>query len=530
MNTLPSYELISVDNLAPSPLNPRKTFDEASLNELADSIRAIGIMEPLIVREAGAEALEIIAGERRFRAAQMAGLTHVPCLVRDMTDAEVLEHALTENRQRRDVHPLEEADAIQQLLDLDSAYTPATVAKRLGMSVAWVYGRLHLLTLIDDAKAAYRAEAITAAHADLLTKLPADKQRYALDFECFNRLLFRGDDDAEIYGPDDAIAAGRWDLLAPALEGVGVLKKYVRRMATIDTTAPEVQEVFGDLAEAIDDADVEEAVKTEKVYQLSALNDQKLTSGEARALGVVTWGKWVEIITDDDDRPAHPYQTRERCEHQGLGEVIHPIDSPLAGKVQCCVKPSCQVHRPKAAATEDSSMASWRKQQDAERKQRQKEAEERQAKQEAFARALPAYRQALVKATKGVRLNAKLVGVILNQREPVIDPSIVRRDYGIGLTDATAVQVLLLAMVEPYDYGDAVHGSCADVAAAIGLTYTQFIEQAEAEVAKREAKAAKKARAKKTPAARPAKSLATRKAAKPTTTKKPVAKPKKGGR
>ena len=112
---------VEVDRITPSPFQPRRMFDEAKIEELASSIRNQGIIQPLVVRRNG-DGYELIAGERRWRAAMRAGLTHVPIVVRDASDHEALQLALVENLQREDLNPIEEANGYRRLLDEEKVF------------------------------------------------------------------------------------------------------------------------------------------------------------------------------------------------------------------------------------------------------------------------------------------------------------------------------------------------------------------------------------------------------------------------
>lgn len=127
------YRDLPIDWLVVSPTNPRKTFDEEAMKEMAESIRSNGVLQPLLVRPRAERQFEIVFGERRYRGAQMAGKETVPVRIREMTDAQVLEAQLVENLQRRDVHPLEEARGMRALLELDeSKYSIEQIAAKTG--------------------------------------------------------------------------------------------------------------------------------------------------------------------------------------------------------------------------------------------------------------------------------------------------------------------------------------------------------------------------------------------------------------
>ena len=141
------YFVCPVDRIVRQADQPRKSYDKQALEQLVESIRERGVIQPLVVRRrADGKGYELIAGERRWRAAQMAGLLEVPVVIKDVTDAEAFEIALIENIQREDLNPLEEAVAFQQMID-DSGYTQAEVADRIGCDRTTVTNRLRLLGL-----------------------------------------------------------------------------------------------------------------------------------------------------------------------------------------------------------------------------------------------------------------------------------------------------------------------------------------------------------------------------------------------
>lgn len=167
---------IAIDSVEPSSMQPRTRFDEARLEELAKSIRANGVVQPLLVRRKGAN-YELIAGERRWRAAQLAGLTHVPVVVRDVPDEKVLELALIENIQREDLNPIEEAQAYKKLID-SIGLTQESLAERVGRDRSYITNFLRLLRLPDDIRRLIEEGKLSTGHArTLLGASDADTQR-----------------------------------------------------------------------------------------------------------------------------------------------------------------------------------------------------------------------------------------------------------------------------------------------------------------------------------------------------------------
>ena len=170
--------MIAITELDRNPDQPRRDFDEASLQALADSIKEAGVLQPLLVVEKDGR-YRIVAGERRFRAARMAGLDQVPCIVRDFTPREQMEAALIENIQREDLNPIEEANAVKQFMEA-CHYTQEQAAKRLGKSRPAVANSLRLLSLPDAVQQNVIAGHISAGHARVLAGIEDEQRQIAL--------------------------------------------------------------------------------------------------------------------------------------------------------------------------------------------------------------------------------------------------------------------------------------------------------------------------------------------------------------
>jgi ParB family chromosome partitioning protein len=166
---------LPIELLHSNPNNPRKQFREDELEDLSKSIREKGLLQPIVVRQRADGEYEIVAGERRWRASQRAGLHELPVLIRDLSDGETLEIALIENIQRADLNPLEEARAYGQLLEQFS-YTQQQLADSVGKSRSHIANTLRLLTLPDSVRAYIEDGKLTAGHARTLiaTDSPAD--------------------------------------------------------------------------------------------------------------------------------------------------------------------------------------------------------------------------------------------------------------------------------------------------------------------------------------------------------------------
>lgn len=162
-------QTVPIEHLKPSPFQPRRLFADDELNGLADSIRVKGVMQPLLVRsdDKAPGRFEIIAGERRWRAAQIAGLHELPVIVRELSDRETLEVALLENVQREDLSPLEEAEAYQRLID-EFGHTQQELAETIGKSRSHVANLMRLLGLPQDVRAMVENGSLSAGHARAL--------------------------------------------------------------------------------------------------------------------------------------------------------------------------------------------------------------------------------------------------------------------------------------------------------------------------------------------------------------------------
>lgn len=170
-----SYLELPLDAIAVNPFQPRDKFDQASLNVLTESIREVGVLQPVLVRPSVDGKYELIAGERRCRAARQAGLDRIPAVVRTAEDADTLEQALLENLHREDLNAIEEASACQQLMD-EFGFTQETVAKRLGRSRSAVANSVRLLQLPDEVKSMVMSGSLSAGHARALLSIANEKR------------------------------------------------------------------------------------------------------------------------------------------------------------------------------------------------------------------------------------------------------------------------------------------------------------------------------------------------------------------
>lgn len=166
---------IQLGEIRPNPYQPRRTFDEEALNELAASIKQSGVFQPIILRESSAKGFEIIAGERRFRASKLAGKETIPAIVREFDEETMMQVAVLENLQREDLSPLEEAEAYNMLMK-NLKLTQEEVAQRLGKSRPYIANYLRLLGLPEEVKKLLQSNAISMGQARTLLGLKDKKQ------------------------------------------------------------------------------------------------------------------------------------------------------------------------------------------------------------------------------------------------------------------------------------------------------------------------------------------------------------------
>lgn len=190
MNNRPAFITCGIEELVPNRFQPRKRFRDAEQDELVQSVRKAGIIQPILVRKADA-GYEIIAGERRWRAAQTVGLSKVPVIVREATDRDVAEWSLIENLQREDLDPIEEAQAYQTLME-QFGMSQEDVSSRVGRDRSTVANTVRLLKLPDEARRALSERTISAGHGRALLALEKpDDQRRALNLIVKRRLSVR---------------------------------------------------------------------------------------------------------------------------------------------------------------------------------------------------------------------------------------------------------------------------------------------------------------------------------------------------
>ncbi|HEY6279418.1 MAG TPA: ParB/RepB/Spo0J family partition protein [Streptosporangiaceae bacterium] len=210
------YEEIAIGAITPNPRQPRRNFDEDTLNELASAITEVGLLQPVVVRPVMPGHYELIMGERRWRASQRAGLEHIPAIVRGTSDDDLLREALMENLHREQLNPLDEAAAYQQLLD-DFGATHDELARKVGRSRPHISNTIRLLNLPSAVQRRVAAGVLSAGHARALLGLndPAAQERLALRIVA-EGLSVRAVEEIVAMGGDEAPKPRRAVMKEPA--------------------------------------------------------------------------------------------------------------------------------------------------------------------------------------------------------------------------------------------------------------------------------------------------------------------------
>ena len=173
------FKLIRISDIQKNPYQPRKEFSKEKIQELAQSIKENGLIQPIIVRQSPVIGYEILAGERRYRASIAAGLSEVPVIIKKLSDQEMMIHSIIENLQREDLNPIEEAKAYQSLID--KGYTHSDIAEKMGKSRPYITNLVRLLTLPDFILKEVETGKLSQAHARLLIQLPLKEQKNLLN-------------------------------------------------------------------------------------------------------------------------------------------------------------------------------------------------------------------------------------------------------------------------------------------------------------------------------------------------------------
>ncbi len=228
---------VAVSAVAPNPRQPRGGFDDDELAELAASLREVGLLQPILVREVEAERYELISGERRLRAAKLAGMTRIPAIVRATSDEDLLREAVIENVHRAQLNPLEEAAAYQQLLE-DFGVTQEELARRLGKSRPSLTNTLRLLSLPPSVQRRVAAGVLSAGHAKVLLSL----ERREDQEEVAERVVAEG---LSVRATEELVRV-RYDHGDPASEQKGTRRPSAARQSVNVPAVGELEERLSD--------------------------------------------------------------------------------------------------------------------------------------------------------------------------------------------------------------------------------------------------------------------------------------------
>ncbi|HET8925259.1 MAG TPA: ParB/RepB/Spo0J family partition protein [Candidatus Acidoferrum sp.] len=347
------YRNIPIAQLKESSTNPRKTFDEKGLQELAESIRSKGVLLPLLVRPVNGH-YEIVTGERRYRASKLAGRGSVPATVRELSDEECLEIQLIENLLRMDLHPFEEAQGFRALLDREQgAYTIEKLAAKTGKSASFIAKRLCLLDLIPPVADAFTAGQIGVEHALLIAKLAPEAQEEALR-HCFDGYYAAEDKERSL------VPASR--LQTWIEHNVYLSLKSVPFSKDDETLVPEAGScancpkrtgfnrlLFSEVREDSDcctnaacfnrKLDAHIAQRVAKMPNLVQISHNYRATDETSAL---PRREYVEVVArkSQKGRDAHP--EHKLCNH--LKPAIHTDGKEKGRLVKVCANPECKIH------------------------------------------------------------------------------------------------------------------------------------------------------------------------------------------
>lgn len=336
-----AIEQMAIADLKEHPDNPRKHFDQHVLEEMAASIRQVGVMVPLLVRNQGPRA-QILAGARRFRAAQLAGLKTVPCIVRNLNDEAALELMVLDNLQRADLHPLEEAAGFQQLMSV-ARYDVARVAERVGRSVKYVYDRVKLLELVPEVKKIFNEGLITAGHAILLARLkPADQKRaITVDVDNYSKQQALFTDEYSIGGDEP----DRKDNPFAGLKtrSVRELQAWIDEHVRFDVAKDADPMLFPATAGALEAAAAEETKIVPITREHYVPEDARDGS---RVFGPRSWKRADGVGTDYDYRTGKRVKSKT-CDRSQLGVIV--VGEGRGDAFQVCISKTCEVHFPAQA-------------------------------------------------------------------------------------------------------------------------------------------------------------------------------------
>lgn len=297
-----TFEQLGIKEFKPSPFQARTNFDDADLKELADSIKSNGIIEPIIGRRVNGH-VEIVAGERRWRAAKAAGVAKVPVILRDLSDEQAAEQTLIENDQRKDLDDLDRAESYRRLRDLNpTKYTVEHLAERVGKKPATVYLYLKLLDLIPEAKEQLRAGKLDAGHGVLIARLGKEDQKQVLGF--IKQQLGYGQQVS-----------------------VQTLKNYIARQIKVDLFGPAFAEEHPKVAKKLEELKA-------KGVPVAELSRSYLSPKEEKEQSVIGTQNYREA-------------GKKKCDHTRVGAFV--LGGGDVQLTDVCTEKKCKTHWPELA-------------------------------------------------------------------------------------------------------------------------------------------------------------------------------------
>jgi ParB family transcriptional regulator, chromosome partitioning protein len=454
--TATEYRNLPLNVLTESTTNPRRVFEDAALKELAESIRVQGVLSPLLVRPITEQGFEIVAGARRYRAAQMAEAATVPVRIVNLTDAESLEAQLVENLIRSDVHPMEEANGFRALLNLEEPkYSIEQIAARTGKNPSFVAARLRLTELVPAAVEAFYREEIGVGHALLLAKLQPAQQEQALA-NCFR------EDWGGSSGKAKRILLPVRHLQHWIEHNVLLLLKqapFNKRDTQLVPVAGSCVDcpkrtgnnkvLFAEWAEnesqctdpncyaAKVEAHVQKQVAAKpELVQISTAYGQQQEGSK-----IVTRSKYVEIKSEKPDTPDKAkWPEFKTCKYTTEAIVADGLDKGEVRKV--CTQPDCPVHHPKKQPSKAD--ASFKAEQD------------KRHREEALANATGLRVLQTIVAAVPVRLMKRDLLFVAEQLLPLLDEKrveMVARNQGIRAKEGESAAKLLTAFLRKAEEG-----------------------------------------------------------------------------
>lgn len=439
-----------------STTNPRQHFEEDALNELAETIRKSGVFQAILVRPKN-ERLEVVFGARRYRASVLAGKETIPALVRDMSDAEVLEAQLVENLQRRDVHPMEEAEGYKRLLTFtEPTYTVEQIAAKVGKSPAYITTRLKLTELCDEATAAFYKNSIGVGHALLLAKLPASQQIAALR-ACFKEVYTGGEKPAHVLLPVRNLQFWIATNVLLILKDAPFNKRDAQLMPTAGSCADCPKRtghnklLFGDDLGKQGDQCTDPTCYQAKVeaHVAKAIAAKPELVQISTAYGIQQEGSPIlprnKYTAIRDDRPKSNDEAKrpefKQCKYTTEAIITEGSDVGTIHKV--CANANCPVHHPKQTSGRDD--AKWKAEQ------------EKQRRDQAIANATGLRILAAISAAVPVRLLKRDLCFVVEKLIAVLDEprtETLARQHGIRQKrDEGGIAKTLLAFLRRADEG-----------------------------------------------------------------------------